>query len=57
MKVLKNHLLDKPVLRELFWFIVLPHRLKQEIAKDLKSGHLVRKNGRLVLCTNPPAKS
>lgn len=25
----KNHFLDKPILRDLFWFIVLPYKAKQ----------------------------
>lgn len=25
---MEKHWLDKPILRDLFWFIVLPHRLK-----------------------------
>ena len=25
---MKKHFLDKPILRNLFWFIVLPYRLK-----------------------------
>jgi len=30
---MKNHPLDKPILRDLFWFIVLPHRAKQWLQK------------------------
>jgi hypothetical protein len=26
---MKRHFLDKPILRHLFWFIVLPYSLKQ----------------------------
>lgn len=29
---MKNHWLDKPILRDLFWLVVLPHRLKQHLA-------------------------
>lgn len=29
---MKDHWLDKPFLRDLFWFVVLPHRLKQHLA-------------------------
>jgi len=34
---MKKHFLDKPILRDLFWFIVLPHRLKTfiEAQEDL----------------------
>jgi hypothetical protein len=31
---MKKHFLDKPILRDLFWFIVLPHRLKMFIASQ-----------------------
>lgn len=31
---MKKHFLDKPILRHLFWFIVLPYSLKQHIAKE-----------------------
>ena len=31
---MKNHYLDKPILRHLFWFIVLPYRLKQWQQKE-----------------------
>lgn len=24
-----RHVLDKPILRDLFWFVVLPHRLQE----------------------------
>jgi len=27
-----KHWLDKPILRDLFWFIVLPHKLKMFVA-------------------------
>ena len=26
----KKHFLDKPILRDLFWFVVLPYRLEQD---------------------------
>lgn len=26
---MKRHFLDKPILRDLFWFIVLPYQAKQ----------------------------
>lgn len=29
---MKKHWLDKPILRDMFWFIVLPHRLKMFVA-------------------------
>lgn len=29
---MKKYWLDKPILRDLFWFIVLPHRLKMFVA-------------------------
>ena len=32
----KKHFLDKPVLRDLFWFIVLPYRLRQFAAEQEK---------------------
>lgn len=28
-----NHWADRPILRDFFWFLVLPHRLKLWIAK------------------------
>ena len=28
---MKNHPLDKFILRDLFWFLVLPHRLRQHL--------------------------
>lgn len=31
---MKKHPLDKPILRDLFWFVVLPHRLKQRLNKE-----------------------
>lgn len=32
MDKLKKHWLDKPILRNLFWFVVLPYRLKMFVA-------------------------
>ena len=29
---MKKHWLDKPILRDLFWFVVLPHRLRMFVA-------------------------
>lgn len=31
---IKKHFLDKPILKNLFWFIVLPYRLKMFIASQ-----------------------
>jgi hypothetical protein len=31
---MKKHFLDKPILRDLFWFIVLPYRLECWIAQQ-----------------------
>jgi hypothetical protein len=40
MKIIKKHFLDKPFLRHLFWFVVLPYKLKMflfnERGGDLK---------------------
>lgn len=33
---MKDHWLDKPILRELFWSIVLPHRLAQWLSCKAK---------------------
>lgn len=35
-----KHWLDKPILRELFWFIVLPYRFKHWVKKhnEIKGG-------------------
>jgi hypothetical protein len=43
MKVLKPHILDKPILRDLFWFIVLPHDLKRTIASRIRAGAYKRR--------------
>lgn len=31
---MKNHILDKFILRDLFWFIVLPYQFKQWLEKN-----------------------
>lgn len=31
---MEKHWLDKPILRDLFWFIVLPHRLRMFVAEQ-----------------------
>lgn len=31
---MKKHWLDKPILRDLFWFIVLPYRLRMFVAQE-----------------------
>jgi hypothetical protein len=31
---MKKHWLDKPILRDLFWFIVLPYRMKMFLAEQ-----------------------
>ena len=33
-KTIKKHWLDKPILRDLFWFLVLPHRMKMFLAEQ-----------------------
>lgn len=43
---MKDHFLDKIILRDLFWFIVLPHRFKQHLAKG----------GKLELASRPGKK-
>lgn len=35
---MKKHFLDKPILRSLFWFVVLPYRLKQVSWKKREAG-------------------
>jgi hypothetical protein len=32
--MMKKHWLDKPILRDIFWFIVLPHRMKMFLAEQ-----------------------
>jgi hypothetical protein len=34
----KKHWADKPILRDLFWFKVLPHQFKQWLAKQTPAG-------------------
>jgi hypothetical protein len=36
---MKKHWLDKPILRDLFWFIVLPHRLRMFLAEQKPLPH------------------
>jgi hypothetical protein len=31
----REHWADRPILRDLFWFLVLPHQLKQHLAAPL----------------------
>lgn len=30
----RNHFLDKPILRDFFWFIVLPYKLKHHVEEQ-----------------------
>jgi len=32
--MIEKHWADKPILRDLFWFLVLPYRLKQWLRAD-----------------------
>ena len=33
-KTMKKHWLDKPIFRDLFWFIVLPYQMKMFLAEQ-----------------------
>ena len=35
----KKHFLDKPILRDLFWFIVLPYNLEQQLEEAQKQNN------------------
>lgn len=42
---MKKHILDKPILRDLFWFIVLPHDFKMWLEHEKAHGRGLEPSG------------